>query len=140
MNLNRNDLQEISRIRLNEARILLKAGHYAGAYYLVGYSVECALKACIAKQTRRHDFPDKKLANKAWVHNLENLVELAGLELELEQAMKANKDLELNWALVKDWTEESRYRVSISKQDANDLFSACTARKNGILPWMKKKW
>ena len=31
------------------------------AYYMIGYCVECALKACIAKQIRRFDFPDKKL-------------------------------------------------------------------------------
>jgi HEPN domain-containing protein len=33
--------------------VLLEAGLYAGAYYLAGYAVECALKACIAKKTAR---------------------------------------------------------------------------------------
>jgi hypothetical protein len=36
-------------------------------YYLAGYPVEFALKACIAKSTERHDFPDKRRANQS--HN-----------------------------------------------------------------------
>lgn len=52
MNLvDRQDLQELSRVRLKEATALLKLGLFDGAYYLAGYAVECALKACIAKAT-----------------------------------------------------------------------------------------
>ena len=54
MNLvDRKDLQELSKVRLREATALLNLGLFDGAYYLAGYSVECALKACIAKGTRR---------------------------------------------------------------------------------------
>src|SRR5262249_10273775 len=56
--MTRADLQQLSRLRRREARVLLDAGHSAGAYYLVGYAVECALKACIARSTRRYDFPE----------------------------------------------------------------------------------
>jgi len=49
--VNRRDLQALSRIRLTEAKALLRLGHYDGAYYLAGYAAECALKACIAKLT-----------------------------------------------------------------------------------------
>jgi hypothetical protein len=47
--MDRKDLQSLSRWRLLEARALLRAGLPNGAYYLAGYSIECALKACIAK-------------------------------------------------------------------------------------------
>jgi hypothetical protein len=47
--MNRNDLQNLSRLREKEAKVLLDNGCFAGAYYLLGYAVECALKACIAK-------------------------------------------------------------------------------------------
>ena len=60
--------------------MLLKAGHFSGAYYLAGYSVECALKACIAKQTARYDFPDKSKANDSFVHDLKKL---AGVEFDI---------------------------------------------------------
>lgn len=138
--MNRQELQEISKLRRKEAAALLKANHSAGAYYLLGYSVECALKACIAKQTKRHDFPDKDLATKAHVHNLEQLLKLAGLARDLETDMKANNTLELNWAVVKDWKELSRYTTAISAADARDLYLACTARKNGVLSWIRAKW
>jgi len=138
--MNRQELQEISRLRKREAATLLKAKRFEGAYYLVGYAVECALKACIAKQTRKHDFPDKAMAQKAHVHNLEELLKLAGLERALEADMKTNRDLELNWAVVKDWKETSRYTITIANSDARDLYAACTARKNGVLSWIRAKW
>jgi hypothetical protein len=64
--MNRNDLQTISKIREKEARILLRNQCALGAYYLLGYSVECAIKACISKQIRRYEFPDRKLANESY--------------------------------------------------------------------------
>ena len=47
--LSRKELQALSGIRLREARALARLGMNDGAYYLAGYAVECALKACIAK-------------------------------------------------------------------------------------------
>ncbi len=138
--MNRQELQELSRIRRQEAATLLKAKHYSGAYYLLGYSVECALKACIAKQTNRYDFPNKEIANKAYVHNLEELIKLAGLKNDLDKDFKNSKTLELNWSVVKDWNEASRYLCTIAPKYAKDLYSACTSRKNGILSWIKTKW
>ncbi len=138
--MNREILQKISRLRRKEAYILLKAKCYQGAYYLIGYAIECALKACIAKQTKRYDFPDKQLANSVHTHNLEKLLKFSGLAPELEKEMKTNKALEVNWATVKDWKETSRYDKTISRTLARDLYAACTARKNGILSWIKKRW
>ena len=138
--MNRQQLQDLSKVRRREAAALLKAKHHGGAYYLLGYAVECALKACIAKQTKKHDFPDKAIAAKAHVHNLENLMKLAGLENALNNDMKVNKTLEVNWAVVKDWKETCRYTASISPAEARDLYSACTSRKNGLLSWIRAKW
>ncbi len=103
-------------------------------------SIECALKACIAKQTKKYDFPDKDIATKSYVHNLEALLKLAGLEQELKNDMNVNKILEVNWAVVKDWNESSRYLTTISRREAKDLYSACASRKNGILSWIRAKW
>ena len=64
MNLvDRKELQDLSKIRLREAAALLQLGLFDGAFYLAGYAVECGLKACIAKGTRRGEFPDKKRWN-----------------------------------------------------------------------------
>lgn len=138
--MNRNEFQELSRLRRKEAWSLLRARLYPGAYYLTGYAVEAALKASIAKRTRRHDFPDQNLAKSAWVHKLQGLVKVAELWPELEKEMNANPSLQLNWAEVKDWSVESRYDTNISRVRAEGLYSACTARTNGILSWIRKRW
>lgn len=138
--MDRATFQRISELRRREAAALLTAGQYPGAYYLVGYAVECALKACVAKQVRRYDFPDRKLANEAFTHDLEKLMKLSGLAPDLEKEMQANKPLELNWAVVKDWSESSRYEIGISEAQARDLYSACTARRDGVLNWVRRRW
>src|SRR5439155_18484686 len=57
--MNRADFHKLTEIRMREAKVLLARKCYEGAYYLAGYAVECALKACIAKRTQAHDFPPK---------------------------------------------------------------------------------
>ncbi|MCH8061111.1 MAG: HEPN domain-containing protein [Chloroflexi bacterium] len=131
--MNRADLQEISNLRVEEARVLLQNGYYSGAYYLVGYAVECALKACIAKQIRRYDFPDRKLVNDSYTHDLDKLLGLSGLKEELISESSGSPALVENWAIVKDWSEQSRYSIEIPENEARDLFSAVTARRNGVL-------
>jgi hypothetical protein len=75
--MNRVDFQMIAFLRLEEAQILLAAESFSGAYYLAGYAVECALKACIAKATHQHDFPDKKRVNDSYSHDLTLLLRTA---------------------------------------------------------------
>lgn len=137
--MTRANFHKVSALRHREAGALLAAGHYPGAYYLIGYAVECALKACVAKQVRRYDFPDKKLANEAFTHDLEKLIRVAGLAPDFEGDRRANPELELNWAIVKDWSETVRYEVGITEPQARELYAACTGR-NGVLPWVRKRW
>ena len=106
--MNRQDFQHLSRLRAQDAKALLRAGNFSGAYYIACYSVECAIKAAIAKQTQRHDFPNKRLAQDSWSHDLKQLLQTAGVWSKLEKDMKANQNLALNWAVVKDWSEGSR--------------------------------
>ena len=134
--MNRADLQALSRLRLKEARLLLKHRQFEGAYYLTGYAIECALKAVIAKRTAKYDFPDKELSKNCFVHNLESLRKLSGMENQFRTDIKTNPGLEANWAIVKDWTEQSRYRKSIPATMAQDMYSA-SASKGGVLFWIK---
>ena len=82
--MNRVDLQELSVTRLADGVLLLEAGRNSGAYYMLGYAVECALKASIAKQIREHDFPDKKLVVDSHTHDLVKLLNLSGLRAAFE--------------------------------------------------------
>jgi HEPN domain-containing protein len=88
--INRTDFHEIGGLRLLESRTLLAAGFQEGAYYLAGDAVECALKACIARRTREHNFPDKKLAEESRTHDLRKLLQLAQLSEELETAIETD--------------------------------------------------
>lgn len=138
--MNRDDLINLSRLRLREAKVLIKNKQFDGAYYLCGYSVECGLKACIAKQTNRYDFPDRKIANASYVHDLKILVKTAGLEVSLNTEMN-NTQFQINWNVVKDWSEQSRYQiVGNAKQNAIDLYKAVTSRKHGIKKWISRHW
>jgi HEPN domain-containing protein len=137
--LNRRDLKQIALLRIREADLLFKRRKYDGAYYLAGYAIECGLKACIAKQTRRFDFPDKSTVNLSYTHDLEQLLKVAGLEVAFERAVSADPHLEVNWTVIKDWNEESRY-VRHSDKDARDILSAITDRRSGILNWLKNHW
>ena len=130
----------LSRERLRDARLLLTKGRYVGAYYLAGYAVECALKACIARQTREHDFPDKKTAIESHTHDLEKLIGVARLKPQLDAASAADKAFEVNWSLVEDWAVEDRYNLNISVVDAKNLYRAISAKKSGVMAWIRRHW
>jgi len=99
-----------SRFRVREATVLLGARCYDGAYYLAGYAIECALKACIAKRTRRYDYPpSRKIIENFYTHDLKLLLKGSGLEGEFEQDRRRNPTLDRNWTVVKDWSEQARY-------------------------------
>ena len=136
--MNKTELESLASIRIKEVEILITADCHQGAYYLAGYALECILKAFITKQVKEFDFPDKKLANDSYTHNLANLVITAGLKQKLTEQEKQNKEFKLNWAVVIDWSEESRYKLAITKQEAHDLFTAITDNESGVLPWLKK--
>lgn len=118
---------------------MLEAKYFDGAYYLCGYAVECALKACIARNTRRHDFPDKKTVNDSYSHNLTALVGVAGLSALLIQEMNQRPAFAVNWTTVKDWSEERRYRLNSAKE-ARDLYRAVTNRRHGVMRWIRQHW
>lgn len=127
-------------MRRREARVLLDRGHDAAAYYLIGYSVECALKACICRQVRRHDFPDRSLAIKAYTHDLFQLVKVAGLQQALNERIAKSSAFGLKWNVVMDWSEQSRYNPNIPRALARDLYAACTSRRAGVLAWLRINW
>jgi hypothetical protein len=134
--MNRQELQELSELRFQEAKSLLAVGYPDGAYYLAGYSIECALKACVAKRTKEYDFPDKKLANDAHIHDLVRLLELSKLRPLLSSADTSIGDC---WEIVQGWSEASRYERR-ETWEADLLLKAIEDGSGGILPWIKLHW
>lgn len=132
------DFQLLTRLRLRDARTLLGGGNVEGAYYLVGLAVECALKSAIARKTRRHDFPPKpKVVHGVYDHDLNKLLVAAGLDSALDAAAASDPLLRANWAVIKDWTIESRYLTS--GLNGVELYRAAAGR-NGVLAWLRQRW
>lgn len=138
--MNRKDLQALSDLRVKEATALFDQGLFDGAYYLLGYALECALKSCIARQFRQHDFPDRKLVLDSYTHELEKLLRVSGLKEKLEAEFENNPVMEFNWGVVKDWSEKTRYHYGKGKIESFDFYNAVTEEGTGILSWLKNWW
>jgi hypothetical protein len=134
----RREFQQLARMRLKDARVLMRGGSLEGAYYLTGLAVECAVKACIAKNTRRHDFPPKQnIVRDIYDHDLAKLIRTAGLQTALDSETTKNSSFNNNWDVVKVWNIESRY---VTKGlNARDLYRA-VAGKGGLMQWLRQRW
>lgn len=134
----RREFQQLARLRLREARVLLQSRNFEGAYYLTGLAVECGIKACIAKNTRRYDFPpDQKALKFIYTHALTDLIKAAKLQVELEAARSGSILFKTRWDVVKDWDVTSRYATS--GLNARDLYKAVAGR-NGVMQWLRQRW
>ena len=132
-------MQALSRVRAKEAQALLSLGLHDGAYYLAGYAVECALKACIAKGTRRFEFPDKRRVDSSYTHDLELLMRLANLDESYKERIKGDPEFKANWGTVEAWDEQSRYERH-SGEKARKLVDAVFNRRHGVLAWVRLYW
>lgn len=125
----RRDFQNLSALRVREARRLADAGLYDGAYYLGGIAIECALKSAIARATQRYEFPDLERTRIAYTHNLERLLSLSGLKTKLDLAEPHVKDA---WARAKSWNIETRYQFGREAAEVLEFLDAVAGRR-GVL-------
>jgi hypothetical protein len=142
--VDRKRLQDLSRSRLTDARALLGRKRWSGAYYLSGYVIVCALKACLLKHLGESDsvFGTQgylKQLNDCWTHDLVKLVSLAGLTANLDTAKNANAAFRGYLGIVKDWKETSRYEIKTEVQ-ARALYEAVTHKTDGVYRWIQSHW
>jgi hypothetical protein len=134
----RADFQKLAEQRIGDADALLNAGRFSGAYYYSGFAVECALKACVAKNTRQFDFPlHPDDARKIWSHDLNRLLDFSGLSANLSSQ---SGSLISNWNSVKRWENEIRYDSGISETEAKQMYLRVTNATDGVLPWLRTLW
>ncbi|PJE51570.1 MAG: DNA-binding protein [Candidatus Yanofskybacteria bacterium CG10_big_fil_rev_8_21_14_0_10_36_16] len=134
------DFKKLALRRIREAITLFNNKEYSGAYYLAGYAVELALKACYCKNVKEKSFPPKKsVYQKLYSHDLNDLLSVSGIKWAFDKRAGKDKGFESNWSTVKDWTEESRYGIC-KKTDAEALINSIKDRRKGILVWIKKLW
>lgn len=137
--MNRKQLRALSDIRLHESQALFRARYFSGAYYLAGYAVECALKACIAKQFKRYEFRDKKRVNDSHTHNLKTLATLGNLNQAILAQAASDPGFQANWDLVTLWSEKSRYEIA-DRAKAKSLLDAIIDARSGVMPWITQHW
>lgn len=136
--MTRADFQKLAEQRIGDADALLNAGRFSGAYYYSGFAVECALKACVAKNTRQFDFPlHPDDARKIWSHDLNRLLDFSGLSANLSSQ---SGSLISNWNSVKRWENEIRYDSGISETEAKQMYLRVTNATDGVLPWLRTLW
>lgn len=137
--LTRSDLQRLSQLRLDDALVLFNAGKSSSAYYLAGYSVELALKACISKLFQAQIIPDKGFVNAIHTHSLETLLSTAGLFPQYKTDTKTDLQFAAYWGVTTKWNEESRYQFW-DPVSAATLLQAINDPSHGVLQWVKRHW
>jgi len=95
--------------------------------------LSCRLCTCIAKNINQYDFPNKKLAEDSYSHDLIKLIGVAGLKTHLTTEESSNQTFKLNWAVAKDWSEQTRYETNITQAEAKDLIDAIADNNTGVL-------
>ncbi len=139
--MDRNDLKTLADARVADAQALIAAGRWPAAYYLLGYAVECALKAVAAKRFREHEVPDKQVVIDFYTHDLKTkLLGVAELGRPLETRLTADPSFQISWKQVCDWNEAKRYEPNIAEKSARDMLVAVTDPASGVLPWLKTQW
>jgi HEPN domain-containing protein len=134
------DLQTLAMAKLQDAKVLLDAGSYSNAYYIAGYSIELALKACISRQIQSETLPDPKFIREVYAgHDLTKLVKLAGLGRAHKDRQDSSPDFAASWAIVVEWSPDTRY-IHTDKYSAQVLIEAIQNPENGVLPWIRNYW
>lgn len=73
-----------------------------------------------------------KIVDKIYSHDLSKLLNVVGIIVPDE--------VEVNWAVVKDWSEQHRYLRAHTDIEARDLYDAVTDPTEVVLQWIKQHW
>ena len=132
--ISRQTLKEVAKAKLTDSRILLKKNKYDSSLYLIGYSIEMALKSKICKILKLDNgFPETKFEFQSYIessendlgneikhlkqirnHNLQDLLYYSGQEF----IVKA--ELFEEWTNILYWSPELRYKLNIGDKRFNE--------------------
>jgi HEPN domain-containing protein len=124
------DLRDLAEERLAEAKTLVAAGHYSGAFYLAGYVAELGLKAVLTRSLGNFEMPNQKEVAKAHTHDLKALAAQAGLEPERDPKISVDWNI-----MAPNWSPDDRYRAH-TKARAEEMVDAAEE----VLKWLKQHW
>lgn len=144
-------LREITKARLKTAKILLKAKDWDGSVYMMGYVLECALKAAACKALHLATYPENTKNDKIDIyfmtHRFDQLLIVSGLE-EIFSLKRGVVEESMNWSdftinYPGDWPK-MRYEPNLIWDEikTRKLYNNLTDYKSGILTVIKRrrKW
>lgn len=113
-NLTPEQLAELAKERLADAKALYSAGRYDGAFYLCGYAVETGLKYRTCKALDWDVYYSEGNEYKSFkTHKLGELLRFSGMEKQKNSLFLAE------WLIITKWDSEIRY--SSLKQTREDV-------------------
>lgn len=135
------ELRDLAKLRLREARCLFDNELYDGCVYLCGYVLELALKARICKVLGLKEYPPpsapKSFGALFKTHEFDALKVLA----RIDEDMARDPRLFAKWSLATHWTPQIRYEMKgYGATEAEDMLESLTAPQVGVLTWLKKRW
>ena len=147
----RSDFHTLTRQRLDESNALLPLNFPDAAFYLAGYSIECALKAAVCRTLDQNDFygPDRGNKSTRYVqdrvlrefktHNYSDLLVLSGLSAKLNTARQTDPKIEAAWFFIEgmNWSEQSRYQLGT--KSAINVYNFVQAVET-IVIWISNFW
>jgi HEPN domain-containing protein len=139
--LSRAELKDLSSKMLETVKSLQEKGDYCFVRANVGFVIEFALKAVICKALSCPVYPyppDKSYRT----HDLNDLIQKAGLQKTLQNRLTENKDFYVNWSLTSSWSPEYRYMPvgCTSKAEAEEMINALEHPQNGVYVWIQIIW
>lgn len=144
------ELKQITEARLKSAETLMYAKDWHGAGYMLGYTLECALKAVTCKTLNLVTYPENhkndKINSYFMTHRFEQLLIVSGLENIFSS--RGTKEAWQNWS---DFTLEypgewpsMRYDINTVWDEAKvkRLYQCLVKPRSGILKIIRrnKKW
>ena len=60
---------------------------------------------------------------------------MAGVDVNIKKAVGKQPEFTANWAIVREWSEASRYEI-MSQEKAAELIRAITDPQNGVIAWL----
>lgn len=144
------ELRTIAKARLKSVEALITVGDWHGSAYMLGYVLECALKAATCKTLHLIAYPENtkndKINSYFMTHRFEQLLVVSGLENVFSS--RGPKEAWQNWSEFTleypgDWPA-MRYDLSKNwdKIKIEQLYNNLMEPTNGILTIIKrsKKW
>ena len=134
--LNYSLCKRLANKRYAEAKLLNKKRLFSGAYYLGGYVIELALKACYCKNVKKGEFPPERgVYDKLYNHDLNKLLDVSGIKSDFNDEVENSNDLQSAWDVIKDWSEKTRYTI-LNKEEAESLINSIEK----VFNWIMTKW